>query len=428
MKIAIKFIKNIRKQISQSNKLIFKILKLILFTFENYKKSRSDLWSSALTFYSLLTIVPVIAIAFVITKGFGVEKLIKDELYKSFFLQDEILDQILIFSQRTLDNAKGELIAGTGILFLIWSVIKIFSAVEKSFNEIWKVEESRSFVRKLTDYMSLIFLFPIVIVLSNGLSAVLHIFILKIHPGLLGILNFIPQVLIIIFFTLIYLIIPNTKVKLSTAIIAGLFSGIVFQITQSIFIYLQVSLLNYNAIYGSFSLIPIFIMLQKIVWFITLLGAHLSFIIQNSYKYSYTINEINLNFSSKRDISMICIYHLIKNYEENNPPISTNELSHKLGIAIGVTQDILNMLTKSNFIVEIVTPSDQRKYKLSKNINILSIGYIISQITDPKLTTVDQQMSTLGELAAKRIYTMMTTNDSENQKIYLETKLVIRES
>jgi len=377
-----KFIEGIRKQISQSNKLIFKILKLILFTFENYKKSRSDLWSSALTFYSLLTIVPVIAIAFVVTKGFGLEKLIKDEIYKTFFLQDEILDQILIFSQRTLENAKGELIAGTGILFLIWSVVKIFSAVEKSFNEIWKVQESRTFVRKLTDYMSLIFLFPLIIVLSNGLSVILQISILKIYPGLIEILNFIPQILIIVFFTLIYLIIPNTKVKLSTAFIAGLFSGIIFQITQSVFIYLQVSLLNYNAIYGSFSLIPIFILWQKIVWFIILLGAHLSFIIQNSYKYSYTINEINLNFSSKRDISIMCIYYLIKNYEEDRPPMSTNELSHEVGIAIGVMQDILNMLVKLNFIVEIVTSSDERKYKLSKNIEILSIGYIISQITE----------------------------------------------
>ena len=377
-----KFIKDIRKQISESNKFIFKILKLIIFTFENYKKSRSDLWSSALTFYSLLTIVPVIAIAFVVTKGFGIEKLIRDELYKTFFLQDEILDQILIFSHRTLENAKGELIAGTGFLFLIWSVIKIFSAVEKSFNEIWKVEESRSFVRKLTDYMSLIFLFPLVIVLSNGFSAILKIFILKIHPGLIGILNFIPQILIIIFFTLIYLIIPNTKVKLSTAFTAGLFSGIVFQITQSIFIYLQLSLLNYNAVYGSFSLIPIFILWQKIVWFIILLGAHLSFIIQNSYKYSYTINEINLSFSSKRDLSIICIYYFIKNYEENERPLSTNKLSYKLGISIGITQDILNMLSKLKFIVEIVTSSDERRYKLSKNVEILSIGYIISQITE----------------------------------------------
>ena len=74
----------------ESDSLIFKILKLILFTFENYKKSRSDLWSSALTFYSLLTIVPVIAIAFVITRGFGIEKMIKDELYKTFFLEDKL--------------------------------------------------------------------------------------------------------------------------------------------------------------------------------------------------------------------------------------------------------------------------------------------------------------------------------------------------
>jgi len=375
-----KYIKKIRDLISQNDSRVIKMLKLILFTFENYKKSRSDLWTSALTFYSLLTIVPVIAIGFVITEGFGVEKILKEELYNNFFVQDEILDKILLFAQHTLDNSKGGLIAGTGTLFLIWSVVKIFSVIEKSFNEIWKVEESRTIVRKLTDYMSLIFLFPVVIVLSNGFVTILQMFMTKIDSRLLWVLNLSPNILIIVFFTLIYLIIPNTKVKFSTALIAGIFSGVVFQITQIVFIKMQMSILNYNAIYGSFSLIPIFIMWQKILWFIVLLGAHLSFIIQNSYKYSYTINEINLNFASKKDISILCIYYLIENYKKNQPPMSTNELSYKLGIAIGITQDILNMLVKSKFLVEVVTPTDERRYKLAKNIDDLSVKYITNRI------------------------------------------------
>ena len=383
MKISIgKFIKNIREKVSQRGGFLFKVLKLILFTFENYKKSRSDLWTSALTFYSLLTIVPVIAIAFVITKGFGAETILKEELYKNFFLQGEILDQLVIFSQRTIENAKGGLIAGTGVIFLIWSVVKIFSAVEKSFNEIWKVQESRTFVRKLTDYMSLVFLFPIMIVLSNGFTTLLQLFFLKIDPNLIQILKYVPQIMMVSFFTLIYLIIPNTKVKLSTSFIAGLFSGILFYIVQGIFINVQVGLLKYDTIYGSFSLIPIFIMWQKIVWFIILLGAHLSFIIQNSYKYSYTINEISLSFMSKRDISLLCIYYSIKNFEKNEPPLSTNEFAHKLGIAIGVTQDILNMLVKGGFLVEIVSPSDERKYKIAMNIDELTIGSIIDNISE----------------------------------------------
>jgi membrane protein len=377
-----KIIKDIRHQIDEKNRFIFKMLKIILFTFENYKKSRSDLWTSALTFYSLLTIVPVIAIGFVIARGFGGENILKEELYNHFFLQGKILDQLLKFSQNTVDNAKGGLIAGAGFLFLIWSVIKIFSVIEKSFNEIWKVQESRTLVRKLTDYMAIIFLFPLIIILSNGIAAVLQVFFLKINPQLVWVLNFIPQFLLVSFLTLIYLIIPNTKVKLSTALIAGIFTGIVFQITQSVFIYIQMSLLNYNAIYGSFSLIPIFIMWQKVVWFIIILGAHLSFIIQNSYKYSYTINEINLSFKSKRDISLLCLYYQIKNYETNSLPMSTSDLAHKLDISIGITQDILNSLVKAGFLLEVVTPSEERKYIIAKNIENLTLGYILSKMDE----------------------------------------------
>ncbi|MCK5780362.1 MAG: YihY/virulence factor BrkB family protein [Psychrilyobacter sp.] len=399
-----KFIKKIRLQISQSNKIVFKILKLILFTFENYKKSRSELWSSALTFYSLLTIVPVIAIAFVITQGFGIEKALEEGLAKNFFLQGKVLDQILKFSHNTLNHTKNGLIAGTGILFLSWSVIKIFSVVEKSFNEIWKVEESRTFIRKLTDYMSIIFLFPIVLIMSNGLTTILQVFIKTNNPSWVYLLNSIPQLLTVIFFTLIYLIVPNTKVKLSSAIFAGVFSGILFHITQFIFVYIQLKLLNYNAIYGSFSLIPIYIMWQKIMWLIILLGAHLSFIIQNSYKYAYTINEVKLSASSKRDISFLILYYLIKNYEENDESLSTGDIAYKLGISIGVTQDMLNVLKKLKFIVEIVNSTENRQYKLSRNVNEMTLGCVITDLSSLGYSEKfnDESKKILEQLEVKR--------------------------
>ncbi len=374
-------IEKLQEKISESDKFIFKILKLIVFTFENYIKSRSGLWTLTLTYYTLFTIVPVLAIVFVITKGFGAEKILKDELYKSFFIQGEVLDQLIIFAQQALQNAKGGVIAGTGTLFLLWSVIRIFTVIEKSFNEIWKVEESRRPVRKLTDYMSLVVLFPAVIILSNGVTTVLQLFILKIDQRLLMILNFAPHIITTIFFTLMYLIIPNTKVKFKTAAISGIFSGVVFHITQWGFTMAQVNILSYNAVYGSFSLIPIFILWQKILWFIVLLGAHLSFIIQNSYKYSYTINEVNLSFASKLELSLLCIYCHIKNYENNEPSMSTKDVACYLGVSIGVTQDILNNLAKTGFLVEVVTSSDSRKYKIAKNINELSLGYVIKELS-----------------------------------------------
>jgi membrane protein len=371
------------------------LLKLFLLAAENYTKTRSNLWAAALSFYSLLSIVPIIAIAFGIAKNFGVEELVKQQILKNFPLQEQILQRIFILAQRVLDNTKGGIIAGTGLLFLLWSVIKIFSLVEKSFNEIWKVKKARTIIRKLTDYLSIVILLPIIVVATNVISTYFEIHTINLNGIAVSSLKFLPYLLFCLFLTLIYMIIPNTRVKPASAFIGGLIAGILLQILQTLYIKLQLGILNYNKIYGSFSILPIFFIWQRLTWLFVLLGAHVSFVTQNSYKYTSLVKLENLNYYSKRSLVFLMTYIFVKNYEEDKPILTTELVAENLGLSISLVQEILNLLVELQVVIEVSTSEEIRAYQMNKNINQLTLSklnYLLEKHGLTELPVLDENL------------------------------------
>ncbi len=388
------FFQSKSKYFDQKQKLAH-LLKLFLLAAENYTKTRSNLWAAALSFYSLLSIVPIIAIAFGIAKNFGVEELVKQQILKNFPLQEQILQRIFILAQRVLDDTKGGVIAGTGLLFLIWSVIKIFSLVEKSFNEIWKVNKARTIIRKLTDYLSIVILLPIIVVATNVISTYFEIHTMNLNGIALSSLKFLPYLLFCLFLTLIYMIIPNTRVKPASAFIGGLVAGILLQILQTVYIKLQLGILNYNKIYGSFSILPIFFIWQRFTWLFVLLGAHVSFVTQNSYKYTSLVKLENLNYSSKRSLIFLMTYIFVKNYEEDKPILTTELIAENLGLSISLVQEILNLLVELQVVIEVSTSEEIRAYQINKNINQLTLSklnYILEKHGLTELPVLDENL------------------------------------
>lgn len=356
---------------------IVKIVRMSFFALENYKRSRSNLWASSLSYYSLMSIVPFLAIAFSVAKGLGADTVVREEILRNSPLQPEALEKLLTFSDRLMSSAKGGVIAGAGIVFLGWSILMIFSLVEKSFNEIWGVKRGRDFVRKFTDYFSIMIFFPLVILLSNGVMTSVQVYLLN-RENIVGvIIKVAPYLLMIFFFTLVYMIIPNTKVKISNAFAAGLFTAILFNVIQFLLLKSQVLLLSYNKIYGSFAVVPIFIIWQKTVWFIILLGAHLSFILQNSYKFGYTIGEARMCIRSRREALFSIVYILIQNYMCEDPPITVEELGHKLSISMEEAGQLIEVLIDTGIVLEVVTESEERYFKINKNINTFTLREFI---------------------------------------------------
>lgn len=153
---------------SRFNAFLIKYLKIFLLALRGFEEERCNLRASALTFYSLLSVVPVLALAFAIAKGFGFEKLLRQELIENLPKQEAILQQVLGFVESLLASTRGGLLAGIGIVALFWAVIKLLGNIEQSFNDIWKIKKARSYGRKFSDYLSLMLLGPVLFILASS--------------------------------------------------------------------------------------------------------------------------------------------------------------------------------------------------------------------------------------------------------------------
>ena len=240
--------------------------------------------AAALTYTSSLSVVPIFAVMFGIAKGFGLERILEGAIRREFHDQQDIVQYLIRFSYSLLENTRGGLIAGIGVIFLFYAVLKLLSMIESSLNAMWGVKKDRNFGRKIIDFLALIVLCPIIFVISSSLTVFLgsslemmkqaHLFD-GIRPMALFALSFAPYVMSSLLFAFLYMYMPNSKVKLRSAIIAGGCAGIAFQFLQAWYIFLQISLTRYGAVYGSFAALPLFLMWLYFSWIIFLLGAEI---------------------------------------------------------------------------------------------------------------------------------------------------------
>lgn len=218
---------------------ILKTLNLSVRCFLNEKLQEK---ASALTFSTILAIVPALAMLFAICKGFGFQHIIQSQLFDYFPAQRNALEYMLGFVDQYLDQMKGGVFVGIGLCFLLWTLISLLSNIEKAFNDIWQVQGGRSFYRKVTDYTSMFLILPILMVASSGFSLFMSTMLSSsvlfdfMNPLLRWVFRLAPYILTALFFTAIYIFIPNTKVKFKYAFISGLICGTVFQIFQFIYI------------------------------------------------------------------------------------------------------------------------------------------------------------------------------------------------
>ena len=268
------------KDLSRTKSFLIKHLRVILLTLRGFDEDKCQLWASALTFYTLLSIVPILAMAFGIAKGFGLERNLERQLLDRFPGQEEVFVRILEFAQKLLVETRGGLIAGIGVALLIWTVVRVLSNVESSFNHIWGIKEQRALGRKFSDYLFIMFISPILLVISSSLTVFITTQVTSItqriaflsffNPFIYFSLNVLPYAIMWGLFTFIYIFIPNTKINIVSGLLAGVIAGTLYQATQFAYITFQLGVAQYNAIYGSFAALPLFLVWLQISWFIVL--------------------------------------------------------------------------------------------------------------------------------------------------------------
>ena len=356
-----------------------------------FTHNRVQLRASALTYYTLLSVIPVIAIAFGIAKGFGLDQILKDLIVREFSSQQEVLDWLLKYATSALEATRGGPIAGIGIILLFYAVMSMLNRIESSFNHIWQIKSSRPWYRKFTDYLTIMLISPVFIILSSSLTLFISTKLpeymesapmLEFFKPLVSFLvKFAPYFLTWTALIILYIIMPNTKVNFVPALISGIIAGTILQVLQWVYIDLQFGITKLNAIYGSFAAVPLFILWMQSNWIIILLGAELTFANQNLSRYEYESEALNISNFQKRALVIMILNKIISNFSHGEKPVSAEYVARSLKIPVRLSRDILQDLSNAN-LVSIIHENEhkERLYQPAMDINKLTVSYVFSRL------------------------------------------------
>lgn len=367
LKKTINFVKNDiwkaqLKEIPLIRAIFLRYTRLFLLAVTEFNKDNCPLKASALTYYSMIAVVPVFAIVFWIAQGFGLEKFIENQVMNQALWQADVGNEIVSLSNSLLEHVKGGLMAWIGFSIVFSAIFLIFWNMEKSFNEIWDVKKQRKFLRKLLDYSFLIVIAPLLFIISSTFTVVATsevkeivyrtAFLGSFGPILIFFSRFLRYFSIWTLLMLFYYVLPNVRVPVKSCILAGIAAGTIFQIVQKIYIEFQLGVTSYGALYGSFAALPLFLMWLQLSWMIILFGSEIAFADTNIQSSGFAPNYSNLSQHFKKVLMLNVLHLIVKKSAANEKAMNARQISKELGIPQRFVRNIIYEMELSGLIVE----------------------------------------------------------------------------
>ena len=402
-------------------RLWYRILQTIILVARGFKDQVLVVRANSLSFALLFAFIPMMALIYAIARGFGFEEVLQETLSGSFLAEANIAPVLIEWIERYLETARGGFFLGMGLIVLVWAVYAFFNMLENSFNSIWNVKQSRSLGRRLTNYIMTLLLVPILVVVTSGISIflnsaeVLSSVLEAIEPIRKFMLRFIPFVATTAVFTWIFTAIPNTKVKFSSAFIPGIIMGLLYQVVQSLSMYLVVLFTRMSIVYGAFSIIPLVLIWLNITCWLLLIGAELAFAIQNNDLFAY---ENDLKKMSRRYKDYVMLYILamvIRRFEAGEAPQTAQEMATVNQLPIRLVQQLLSRMEETNIIRRVYIEQEEDQAFVpaldTKTITVeMVIGRISAQGSEEFLQHTPAEMQAFWQ----RYQQMIETNHSDD--------------
>jgi len=375
-----------------ARRLTLYTLRMLLIAAKEFVHDKCTLWASQLTYYSLLAIVPVFALAFAVAKGFGLETHLQNLILERTSGQEEIIARVLQYSHNLLANTKGGVLAGVGAVLLIWSVYQILDTTERAFNAIWEVKQKRTLGRKLSDYLALMLISPVLFVIASSAMVLaatqIHQVMARfsslgdVAPLINLIFMIVPYAVQWFLLSLLYMFLPNAKVRFLSGLIGGISAGTAFVVIQIVYITFQIGVARFNAIYGSFAALPLFIVWLYVSWLIVLLGFELTYAHQHVHIYENEPDIKSASASFRMLISLQVLHAFVKNFMQGGKPLSGNDITRRLALPTLLTGEIMENLRAAGLIVAVV-PEGKREqaFQPARDIDIFTIAYVQRALT-----------------------------------------------
>ncbi|MDD3580039.1 MAG: YihY/virulence factor BrkB family protein [Desulfobacca sp.] len=324
------------------------------------------LQASALAYYTMLALIPMLALLFAILKGLGLQHLLADYLLERLAPgSQEFAQQILTYIENTDVAALGAL----GVASLLVTLIMVMNNVERAINQTWGVTQTRPWRRRISDYLSIFLLFPILVAVAGTFSSVIlglpevqrllstlsPTFYYAARSGLASL------VILWVAFTFLYLVLPNTRVKWLPALIGGLVGGSLWEIARGLFIIYQSSRegsIYYDIIYGAFFNLLFLVLWIYYSWVVVLIGSEVACAYQNREPLSRKFRQSVSGYEWVDEyLALAALLALARRFESQQPPLSLQELQQTLAYDHNLTERVIQSLTASNLAVRVTTPN-----------------------------------------------------------------------
>ncbi|MCQ2334348.1 MAG: YihY/virulence factor BrkB family protein [Paludibacteraceae bacterium] len=385
-------------------------IKTLILSVKGYNTNDIGMRANSLSYSMMFAIVPILALIFAIAKGFGFENVIHDFLDKSFLRNYGygLVNTIMEFVERYLETAQGGAFIGVGIFVLLWAVYSFFRNVEMSFNKIWQVEQSRSILRQFTNYITVLLMIPIIIIASSGASIFMnshaaHEGICALSPARELILKVAPWVTSWLIFILIYKTIPNTQVKWSSTIFPGILIGTLVQLLQTFSVYIIVFLSRTSVVYGTFAAIPLLLMWLQWTCLMILVGAEMSYAIQNKENFNYLDDEQRMSRRYKDYLTLYICHKVVKQFENGDSPLSAEDIATSNNVPVRIVNQLIGRLVDVRILTAIMPTSEKekRRFQPALDINKLTVGMVFERIEaqgeEDFLTKLPKEMKVFWE-------------------------------
>lgn len=338
-------------------RFFYKWLRIFFLSLRGFIEDQCSLRASSLTYYTIMSIVPVLALAFLVAKGFGFYQHFRVQILAQFPEHKVVFTELFKYADILLEQTRGGIVAGFGVVVLVFTVVLLLSNLEGILNHIWGVGSLRTWWRLFTDYLAIMIFAPIFFIAANTLAVILverAVSIIQAFPisqaaisWLVFLVHLLPYCLFWILFTFIYFVMPNIKVHFRSALLAGVLAGTGYLILQWGYIFFQIGVSRYGAIYGSVAAVPLLLVWLQLSWVLLLFGAELSYAHQFAEEYEYEGPIERISLHTKRLVSL-WIAHLA--LQEGFLTLEAMAKRHQ--IPKGLAKQVLNDLAQAKILAK----------------------------------------------------------------------------
>lgn len=371
--------------LTRVKRLLSSFIKIAFLVGRDFIENLVKLQAMALAFKTLLSIAPLLAVIFSILKGFGVHNRIEPVLAEALAPLGDKGQEVTSHLIGFVDKMSAGALGSVGVVTLFITVLSLMGTIEQAFNTIWRVRFPRKLARRFSDYLSVLLVGPVLVFAALTITATLQSnsfvrYLLALEPFgtlMLMLLRLVPYVILWGAFTLSYLFVPNTRVRLRSALVGGLVAALLWQTIGWGFATFVASSTRYYAIYSSFAILLLFLLWLYVGWLIVLLGAQVSHAHQHIRFYYGERENLARSPAGREKLALQLLLLIGRNFHQGLSPMSITDLANRLQLPAALVKDFVEMFQQCRLVLPL---ADEEKFVLGRAPETIKVKEILDCI------------------------------------------------